>query len=1836
MDQTNRTRYHTNMSSLRDQLSQIATQTQGIALDRKKRQKIHSASLIYIPKVAAAQDFEFIYDQIYDHYLELCSIDSRFDAFKNSLFAESSITLDRNTLNDDENKDLNTNINMFLLMVSSKWHLNSTLYAVEWLVRRFQIQIHNVEFFLFCSIHHYQTAVFSKILSISKLPNNYSVTLGPFQKPDSMPPNSSSLLKLFHDFEIRSNYFKFMSRLIKHKLGSQSVYTFISVLAINLVATYPNILSDLIPSVLEISAKLLACKDSSFKEAQTAAHTMLLVLSKTDLNETIIFAAVETILTNIRDNSNTQKTGFITICSLLQSLNGEVKQLSPRIFKLLNEKYGKTLVYNIGIQELSVNKFVVSYIRSAIRYDYQDGLSAVIEVLKSYSFLSKYEKKLIISDLINLSEIVQDKSILAPIFTYLVKADELLVIESLIALNISPEIFEIRLTTSLFKESEEMDSNNAEKVLKEISDSKIVGSMTTIEPYKEWESKHSQHVFNENISVLSIDTARFNKLLSFFVEALGRKYSTKQFLEFFFTNFESRITFLIRVLASSAPSALKLVIVENLQRITGSISKTMNLFSLVPTLICALNDKSKSVREAIIRYLRSQVLKRCTNDTFFMIDSIYGKDVEISLFEPKQCDKWLKNFLDNYNVDIDSFYDFCINKKSESIDMIFWADQANKSKLYSCKNTFINIITSSKFYNSNYSELLSSNLKSFIDNYDDIKAQCIEEKLNFSSFETTMCSIVCKGEKNESNINFITSSLNSQYKSLSEVVILRLYKIFITLKFNTKINILNRIIDATAKTPELLNYDSLEVLQTLNIDCDVYSAILNSSNIIMEESEEAQQQHLLKKRRRRSSASVKSVLQKDEVTQLAEYHLKKITIIIESIDGSRNLKNVNEQFLAAMFNHLNDLETLDNDGGLPILYVQEILCNCLLKSINILKEQQQNQKSKTKLHTLRPDILVAAIRSSPSPQVQNKLLMVISALASLSPEIILHSIMPIFTFMGTHSIRQDDEFTNNVVENTIKAVIPALLQNSGNIDSELEVLLSSFVAAFNHVPKHRRVKLFTTLISTLGTANSMHSFLFLIGEQFYNANTSFKIGETKEIITFTKSFINNFAAEEQLSAIHDFLNLINVLPLIINNTAESGELFNKAKKVMLQRSLFSSNILRMNETELINFRKSLLVFLSGIIAESDDTYYTAGSLKLRIMSSILEGKSEIKQLVSTTTKTILQMINDIDSHITSFKNSKSTRVNKKLLKTKRQSGSSTSSSKSGSEDNEYTKQEILTDIKGLQFEILSDVLALLTIQDYTDAVIPLMCNEQDDQIRYHMTLKISKRFSYEPVGETVDIMKQVVDVLFANLMDNSSSNEIIYVSLNALSYAINKYKETLADELLKALEISVNKLNDEFNENVVISSLSVINICIQLLGIKSIQYYSKTVPKALALSNDLQNDKLHLKNKLVKEELQLSILLLFATVLKKIPMFASSNLQDILLSIMYAFNVKEEIRLNIINLLLENCDLKEVLNKLHKIWQSGIFTVRNEKPNGVQSMALSIYLSTLEKTINLMDKKTCKIQSAVFFKLLTHLFEFRSYSSFDNNTINKIESMVHVIAHAFILKINDQLFRPLFAYLVKWAFLGENVNNKEMTRNERLVQFFKLFNKLQEQLRSILTSYFTYILDDTNQILVDMTEKYDVTNVNLRRLVIVCFGLSFKYDKDEYWRSSSRFEMVCPTIISQLKNIEPPLGKFLAKTIGALAQCNSMADEHNKMMQKEIIKHMKPSCRSNEKLWAIRSIKLIYAKVGESWLVLLPQLVPIVAELLEDDDETIESEVRTGLVKVFENVLGEPFDKYLD
>eukprot|EP00122_Pirum_gemmata_P002033 Pgem_evm1s1839 len=79
--------------------------------------------------------------------------------------------------------------------------------------------------------------------------------------------------------------------------------------------------------------------------------------------------------------------------------------------------------------------------------------------------------------------------------------------------------------------------------------------------------------------------------------------------------------------------------------------------------------------------------------------------------------------------------------------------------------------------------------------------------------------------------------------------------------------------------------------------------------------------------------------------------------------------------------------------------------------------------------------------------------------------------MSIFTFMGANFMRQDDNYSFHVIQHTIETVIPPLLRSC---NSKLKVLnmildiIKVFVDAYGHIPRHRRLRLFTHLVTTLG------------------------------------------------------------------------------------------------------------------------------------------------------------------------------------------------------------------------------------------------------------------------------------------------------------------------------------------------------------------------------------------------------------------------------------------------------------------------------------------------------------------------------------------------------------------------------------------------------------------------------------------------------------------------------------------------------------------------------------------------------------------------------------------------
>lgn len=82
----------------------------------------------------------------------------------------------------------------------------------------------------------------------------------------------------------------------------------------------------------------------------------------------------------------------------------------------------------------------------------------------------------------------------------------------------------------------------------------------------------------------------------------------------------------------------------------------------------------------------------------------------------------------------------------------------------------------------------------------------------------------------------------------------------------------------------------------------------------------------------------------------------------------------------------------------------------------ILIRYQASPKHNVDTSAIRASLIIDCIRGSESPQVQNTALLLVAGLAGIAPELILHSVMPIFTFMGSNVLRKDDEYSSLVID----------------------------------------------------------------------------------------------------------------------------------------------------------------------------------------------------------------------------------------------------------------------------------------------------------------------------------------------------------------------------------------------------------------------------------------------------------------------------------------------------------------------------------------------------------------------------------------------------------------------------------------------------------------------------------------------------------------------------------------------------------------------------------------------------------------------------------------------------
>ncbi|KAI7643597.1 hypothetical protein KC318_g21052, partial [Hortaea werneckii] len=199
--------------------------------------------------------------------------------------------------------------------------------------------------------------------------------------------------------------------------------------------------------------------------------------------------------------------------------------------------------------------------------------------------------------------------------------------------------------------------------------------------------------------------------------------------------------------------------------------------------------------------------------------------------------------------------------------------------------------------------------------------------------------------------------------------------------------------------------------------------------------------------------------------------IRRITLVLELTEASEPAQH--PQLLKGLFNLLSELNAYKTLTGSQLIYLHGLLLGCLFSVVNGLKDSKSVDVDRS---AIRADLIVECVRTTSSTQVHNTALLLISSLATWAPELVLHSVMPLFTFMSTTLLRQSDEYSAHVTDQTVSRIVPPLaasLKKKGkDLASGAAELLLSFTAAFEHIPLHRRAGLFKHLVQTLGPKES--------------------------------------------------------------------------------------------------------------------------------------------------------------------------------------------------------------------------------------------------------------------------------------------------------------------------------------------------------------------------------------------------------------------------------------------------------------------------------------------------------------------------------------------------------------------------------------------------------------------------------------------------------------------------------------------------------------------------------------------------------------------------------------------
>ncbi|XP_058286445.1 HEAT repeat-containing protein 1 isoform X2 [Hylobates moloch] len=797
--------------------------------------------------------------------------------------------------------------------------------------------------------------------------------------------------------------------------------------------------------------------------------------------------------------------------------------------------------------------------------------------------------------------------------------------------------------------------------------------------------------------------------------------------------------------------------------------------------------------------------------------------------------------------------------------------------------------------------------------------------------------------------------------------------------------------------------------------------------------------------KRRQKMQQKKSQDLESVQEVGGLYWQRVTLILELLQHKKKLKSP-QILVPTLFNLLSRcLEPLPQEQG-NMEYTKQLILSCLLNICQKLSpDGGKIPKDILDEEKFNVELIVQCIRLSEMPQTHHHALLLLGTVAGIFPDKVLHNIMSIFTFMGANVMRLDDTYSFQVINKTVKMVIPALIQSdsgdsievSRNVEEIVVKIISVFVDALPHVPEHRRLPILVQLVDTLGAEKFLWILLILLFEQYVTKTVlAAAYGEKDAILEADTEFWFSVCCE--FSVQHQIQSLMNILQYLLKLPEEKEETIPKAvsnKSESQEEMLQVFNVETHTSKQLRHFKFLSVSFMSQLLSSNN-------FLKKVVESG---GPEILKGLEERLLETVLGYINAVAQSMERNADKLTVKFWRALL--------------------------------SKAYDLLDKVNALLPTETFIPVIRGLVGNPLPSVRRKALDLlnnKLQQNISWKKTIVT-RFLKLVPDLLAIVQRKKKEGEEEQAINRQTALYTLKLLCKNFGaenpDPFVPVLSTAVKLIAPERKEekNVLGSTL----LCIAEV---TSTLEALAIPQLPSLMPSLLTTMKNTSELLSSEVYLLSALAALQKVVETLPHFISPYLEGILSQVIHLEKITSEmgsasqanIRLTSLKKTLATTlaprvllpAIKKTYKQIEKNWKNH----------------MGPFMSILQEHIGVMKKEELTSHQSQLTAFFLEALDFRAqHSENDLEEVGKTENCIIDCLVAMVVKLSEVTFRPLFFKLFDWA-------KTEDAPKDRLLTFYNLADCIAEKLKGLFTLFAGHLVkpfaDTLNQVNISKTAFY--------------------------------------------------------------------------------------------------------------------------------------------------------------